>query len=433
MSDRMRPRRPVAVIDIGSNSGRVVVHTLDAAGHLRVLAGSRASLRLVHDVDEQHELSEESMARTMAAVRDFHAVAVGAGASPIVAVATSAMREARNGQLLRDRIRRDIGLRLDIIDGRAEARHGFVGAIRSLPVSSGILFDLGGGSMQVSQFRHRRLGRNVSLPLGALRLSETFLTSDPPGAAEIRRLQKYVRSQLKDGHVGRVRSGDWLVGTGGTIRNLAKIDRSTMDYPIDVLHGYEIPLERLHGVVRRLATARERRRDAIDGLSAQRADSVVGGALAIEALLEVVGANGVLVSGHGLREGVALDVLGAGMASTAEVVESTLASLTMRFDGWQRATATRRRAVAAALLRGLDPRADARMAVALDRGARLLDIGRSLDYFDRYRRSADLLLATELTGFTHEEIALLSGLVRLAGDRHAEPDSLRPLVAKADR
>src|SRR6185295_18207717 len=90
---------PVAVIDIGSNSGRVVVLDRDRAGQLRLLAGSRAPLRLVHDVDEQQNLSEKSMARTLEALRDFHAVAAGAGATRIVAVATAAMRDARNGRL----------------------------------------------------------------------------------------------------------------------------------------------------------------------------------------------------------------------------------------------------------------------------------------------------------------------------------------------
>ena len=133
MSVRSSPRRsPVGVIDIGSNSGRVVVLELDRAGHLRLLAGSRASLRLVHDVDEKQSLSEESMARTMEAVRDFHAIAVGAGARRIVAVATAAMRDAKNGPLFMDRIRRELGIRVDIIDGRVEARYGFAGAVRGL-------------------------------------------------------------------------------------------------------------------------------------------------------------------------------------------------------------------------------------------------------------------------------------------------------------
>ena len=124
---------PVAVIDIGSNSGRVVVLERDRAGHLRLLTGSRAPLRLVHDVDEQQSLSEESMARTMEAIRDFHAIAAGVGAKRIVAVATAAMRDARNGGLFMDRIRRELRVRVEIIDGQEEARYGFAGAVGAFP------------------------------------------------------------------------------------------------------------------------------------------------------------------------------------------------------------------------------------------------------------------------------------------------------------
>src|SRR5262249_26482861 len=89
--------QPIAVIDIGSNSGRVMVFERDAASHLRLLAGSRASLRLVHDVDIRHQLTETTMSRTLEALRDFQAIAASAGAKRLVAVATAAMRDAQNG------------------------------------------------------------------------------------------------------------------------------------------------------------------------------------------------------------------------------------------------------------------------------------------------------------------------------------------------
>lgn len=433
MAAPTRRRPSVAVIDIGSNSGRVVVLTLDRAGHLRLVAGSRAPLRLVHDVDESRRLSEASMARTMEAVRDFHAIAAGAGATRIVAVATAAVRDAVNGALLMDRIRRELGIRVEIIGGREEARYGFAGAIRGLPVSSGTLFDLGGGSMQVSHFRGRRLGAAVSVPLGALRLSETFLESDPPRNRERRRLRDHVRRVLKKAAVRRLDRSERLVGTGGTIRNLAKIARSAHRYPISQLHGYVLSLEVLQEVVERLASTREKKRDDIPGLSAERADSIVGGGIAIQTLLEFVGATHVLVSGQGVREGVALHLMNLGVAATPEVKEASLSSLTSRFDSWHAEASTRRRAVAAALFRSLQPEADRELAEALDHGARLLDIGRSLDFFDRHEHVADMLLATELNGFTHHEIAFVSGLVRRAGDRHADPAALNPLVDPRDR
>src|SRR6476659_8461971 len=190
------PGNMVAVIDIGSNSARVMVFEREVSSHLRLLAGSRAPLRLVHDVDERGALSDATMARTTEALRDFQAIATGAGAKRIVAVATAAMRDASNGPLFVQRLQRELGLRIEIIEGLAEARYGFAGAVRGLAVSSGLLFDLGGGSLQVSRFARRRLATGVSLPFGALRLSEKFLESDPPTAKQLRRLRDHVWKRL---------------------------------------------------------------------------------------------------------------------------------------------------------------------------------------------------------------------------------------------
>jgi exopolyphosphatase / guanosine-5'-triphosphate,3'-diphosphate pyrophosphatase len=424
---------PVAVIDIGSNSGRVVVLDRDEAGHLRLVTGARAPLRLVSDVDEQQNLSEQSMARTMEALRDFHAIAAGAGAKRMVAVATAAMRDARNGRRFLERIRRELRIQGDIIDGQKEGRYGFAGAVRGLPVASGLLFDLGGGSMQIAHFSNRVLDRVITQSLGALRLSKTFLASDPPRSKEIRRLRKHVHKHLAKAKVPSLNRREWLLGTGGTLRNLAKIDRHAHGYPIRRLHGYTLSLKRLNAIVDHLTAMRQKERDGIPGLSAERADSIAGGALAIEALMEHVQASEILVSGQGIREGIALSLLKMEMAATKDVKEASLASLVARFDGWHADAASRRRSVAAALLKALEPQPDPKIAETLDHGARVLDIGRSLDFVSRHELVADILLAAEMDGFTHGELALVSALVRRTGDRHADTTAFGPLIADADR
>ena len=171
------------------------------------------------------------MGRVMEALRDFKALAGGAGATRIAAVATAAMRDASNGPLFVARLRRELGISIEIISGAEEARYGFAGAMRGLDVSSGLLFDVGGGSMQVTRFDRRRRGRDVSLPLGALRLSEQFLESDPPTRPQLRRLREHVRAQLARADVKRFSPAN-AVGTGGTLRNLAKIDHAAQQFPI---------------------------------------------------------------------------------------------------------------------------------------------------------------------------------------------------------
>jgi exopolyphosphatase/guanosine-5'-triphosphate,3'-diphosphate pyrophosphatase len=424
--DTPSPGEPLAIIDIGSNSGRVVVFQRDSSGHLRALAGSRASLRLVEDVDKRGELTESTMARTTEALRDFKALAAGAGATRITTVATAAMRDASNGALFGQRLERELGLHIEIISGDAEARYGFDGAMRGLAVPSGLLFDVGGGSMQLTAFDRRRRRSDISLPLGALRLSAKFLESDPPTRRQLRRLREYVRTCLAPAGVTRLVSDGRLVGTGGTLRNLAKIDREARNYPIASLHGYELPCDRLAKTVDLLASMKEKHRDRLPGLSAERADSIVGGAVAIQTLVEMVRATHVLVSGQGIREGLALKLLGIPVGSPESIKEASLSSLAARFGGWNRDAAAQRENLAATLYRALEPGGPAVLAAAVRHAAYLLDIGRTIDVVNRHTHVADIVLTAELDGFTHADLALSSAVVRRAGDRHAD---IRALAA----
>lgn len=431
-SGRRTGGRPVAVIDIGSNSARVVVYRPQPGGHLQLVADTRAALRLVVDVDRDHRLSGGAIARTLRALRDFRAVALGAGARRILAVATSAIRDAANGPALLERIYREVGIRARIIDGAREGRFGFLGGVRGLPVTDGLFFDLGGGSMQLSHFHGRRLDRTEILPLGALRLSNAFLSHDPPTRAELGRLKKHVRRELDAAALPRLAAGEILVGTGGTVRNLAKVDARAHRYPITHVHGYVLSREAVRQIAARLAGRRARQRQKVRGLSDQRADSIVGGSFAIASLMQRVGAHELLVSGRGIREGVAYSVSGGQVPTARQVREASIKGLLSRFAAWDTESGARRPRLAVALLETLVTRADPVLTEALGYAARILDVGRSLDFFDRYEHAAEIVLAADLDGFSHRQIALLAAALRTA--HHPEGwRSLRPVLAKSDR
>jgi exopolyphosphatase/guanosine-5'-triphosphate,3'-diphosphate pyrophosphatase len=432
---RARARRafpPVAIIDIGSNSGRVVVYRTDPAGQLRILSTTRAALRLVADIDDDKKLKSQAIERTLYALRDFQAVARGAGARRTLAVATSALRDARNGRVLIRRARRELGLVLQIIDGEREADLGFRGAVRGLPVERGLLFDLGGGSLQLTRFAGRRARQRISLPLGALRLSHRFLKSDPPREEEQHRLRAHVRRKLEKAGIARLRPGEELVGTGGTLRNLANVDRRARSYPIPRLHGYLVSRKRVVEIGALLASRSIGERERVPGLSDERGDSIVGGALAIETLMEVVAAERVRVSGQGVREGMAYSLLGERLPSVADVRRASVLSLASRFATWDVRRAERRCAVGAALLRGLMPRASVELQEALDHACRLLDIGRSLDFFDRYEHVAEMVVATELLGFSHRDVALIAEILLAAREEGKGAKAWSPLLREGD-
>jgi exopolyphosphatase/guanosine-5'-triphosphate,3'-diphosphate pyrophosphatase len=407
--------RPFAVVDIGSNSGRMIVFRLREGEHLDVVEDARAPLRLARALRGSDELGSDAIERTLEALRDFLAVARGAGATRMIAVATSAVRDAADGPELVDRAQR-LGVPLQAIDGEHEALLGFYGAVHDLPVSGGFTCDVGGGSVEISAFRDRRLSRSWSMPMGSLRMSDRFLASDPPAPDELDAIRTAVAAALDDAGIVELAPGETLVGIGGTLRNLAKIDLRRTDYPLPVLHGYRLPGSRLADIIEDLAGRSMKRRASVPGLNPDRSDTIVGGALVIQSILRHVGADHILVSSRGLREGLALATESGGVPSPHWVRTISVATLAARFATWVPASAERRAHLAADLLDALDPDSPVRVKEMLRHAAMLLDIGRAIDYYDRFEHAAMITTAADLAGFSHADLGALNAILRQADD-----------------
>jgi len=428
----MRTSEPLAIIDIGSNSARLVIYQREAAGQFRILWSARSPLRLVRDVDRDRRLSLESIAATLRVLTDFRAMIRASGARRVVAVATAAMRDADNAQALMRQVRSELGLHIDLIDAREEAYLGALGGIRALPVNQGVLFDLGGGSIQIVRFNNRRPGDARSLPLGSLRLSQAFLRHDPPSKHEIRSLRKYVQRTLAELRMPQLSRSDVLVGVGGTIRNIAKIDARDHEYPIARIHGYVLSRLRLAEIVDLLSRRRLRSAKGIAGLSRERGDSIAGGALAVEVLLEVLGATEIIVSGEGVREGLVYSSASKRLPSIDAVRRAAVLSLAGRFITWNAKWAERRAQIALKLLHSLERTPGSEVRTSLEHAATLLDIGRSVDFFDRYEHAAEMVMNTELDGFHHREIAMISAVIANADDEDIGFSQYRPILTEKD-
>jgi exopolyphosphatase / guanosine-5'-triphosphate,3'-diphosphate pyrophosphatase len=427
------PAHAMAVIDIGSNSGRVVVYQLETYSHFRILAAGRASLRLVRDLDLEGRFSDAAIEHAMEALRDFKAIAVGAGARRIIAVATAATREAANGPAFVQRINDELGIEVTTVDGEGEGRYGFLGAVSNLPVEDGMVFDMGGGSAQVGVFERRKLLRTWSLPLGALRLSVGFLAADPPKKREIERLVEHVAELVERAGIPALPRGRTLVGTGGTVRNLAKIDVRKSGYPISRLHGYLLPRKHIRDIARDLAERRTEERGATSGLNQDRADSIVGGAFGIKALMAALDADEVMISGQGVREGLLASMLSDQLPPVSVVRADSITALTSRFNTWNALAAARRSAIARTLLQALEPLAPEDVREAMSHAAALVDVGRAVDFFDRFEHAATIVMNTELNGFSHHDVALLSAILRRAKDELANPGNYKHLLEKSER
>jgi exopolyphosphatase/guanosine-5'-triphosphate,3'-diphosphate pyrophosphatase len=431
---RAAPRLPppLAVIDIGSNSGRVTVMQIHPNGHLDVLEDSRAPLRLAREIAQSGRIGTAAMDRTLLALRDFRAVALGAGAASILTVATSAAREAKNGDELVERARRELGLRVVVIDGIREATFAFLGAVHGLPVDNGLLFDLGGGSLEVSRFRARKLHETWTLPLGALRVSDRFLHSNPPTATELRRLRAHVAKTMRKAGIPTLLDDELLIGTGGTIRNLAKMQARLRRDPLSHIHGYILTRADVRALARRTAALAQAARGALPGLSRDRADSIAGGFVTIQAAMDFVGAKHIQASGQGLREGIALATLGTGPPPARAVRDASIAALMRRFTTYNRDVARRRTRIAERLLDILEPDSAPEVRETLRYVCTSVDVGRSVDYFDRFRSAAMILAAADLQGFTPRAVALVFATLMQADNEANHLRTLRAALLEQD-
>jgi exopolyphosphatase/guanosine-5'-triphosphate,3'-diphosphate pyrophosphatase len=424
----------LGVIDIGSNSGRVMVARVVDAAHLDVLGDARSPLRLVRDVATGGRLSAETIERTLRIVRGFVAVASSVGAQRTVAVATAAVREASNGEQFIERVRNELGIPVDIADGAEEARFGFYGAVHGLPVENGIVLDVGGGSLQLVHFRRRRLLQSWSLPLGALRLNDKFLQSDPPSRGEMRNLKEHVYATLEGARVSSLQADESLIGTGGTVRNLAKVDRRLRgEYPISRLHGYVLQRRRLDDASSMLAREFAGDRARVPGLNGDRSDSIVGGALVIQAVMDRLLASDLTVAGYGLREGIALRSVSDEPATVDDVQRASRASVAARFSSWDHDRAECRAGLVARLLAAVAPRLTSEASLAAACAARLLDIGASIDYYRRHAHAARIVSDANLDGYSHRTLALIAAAVTGVGDREASVKAWAPLLATVDQ
>jgi exopolyphosphatase / guanosine-5'-triphosphate,3'-diphosphate pyrophosphatase len=298
-----RPRTDLlAIVDLGSAAIRFIIARIRPSARYDILVEERVPTRLGGGAPGT--LPPRAIARTLRAVHRFFArYAPQRREGPrVVAIATSAVRDALNRDRLLDALRRDEGIEVRILSARDEARLGVAAARASLSFGDALVADLGGASLQLSRVRGGRAVSSVSLPLGAVRTTRRFLPHDPPGPRELRVLRRAVREQLLEA-LPPARRGDVLVGMGGTVRTLASIHLRGKSRD---RHGLRMAQSDVTAVRERLERLSPRKRRKIRGLKAERADIILAGAIVIEELMIFGGYLTLVVCTRGVRDGILL-------------------------------------------------------------------------------------------------------------------------------
>ena len=300
----------LAAIDIGTNSTKMTIADVSDDGVLTVVAEQSDVTRLGEGVDASKRLGDAAMSRTLDAIARFADEARRQGAETVLGAGTSALRDAANGSDFIAQAKARAEVDIQIITGDREAQLAYA-AVRSdatlhIPADAFLLvFDIGGGSTELILGDADGVGRHKSLDIGAVRLTERFLHSDPPTAYELNQAAQYARAAFDTFPLPD--TPPLVAGIGGTAVNIAAVTQGQAKPDPDALHGATLARPDVATALNRFAHLPLAQRREIPGLEPKRADVIVAGALILDCLLTYFGADRFTLSARGLRYGLLAD------------------------------------------------------------------------------------------------------------------------------
>jgi exopolyphosphatase/guanosine-5'-triphosphate,3'-diphosphate pyrophosphatase len=453
-----------AAIDIGSNSCRLKIAKV-VAHQLRTLAEDREVTRLGASVFESGLISPEAMANTLRALKRFQRAVQTHGVDRIRVVATAALRDARNGAAFQAWVKAETGWNLEIISGLEEGRLIHLGVMSGGGMAPGpdaagtgvggrvLLVDLGGGSCEITLSEHKRIKETISVPLGAVRLTEEFLSADPAPAEGLSRMRRWIERELRRAHRKIKPAGVGLViATSGTAAALAeactvvqgkraskKAGQRTGESASQQAIGSAgrgasgpttgiVPTSEVKRLAAKLATMTLPEREAVPGIGLRRAEIIVAGTQVYAELLGSFGLAGFRYSALGLRDGILAQMLAEQDArATAhkefehERWESVLATARRYGVDLRRAEPVRSHAVQLfkelKALHQLPQEYESWLAAA----AMLHDTGKFINHQGHHRHTQYIVSSSEIYGYTQVQRTTVSAIARYLGKSRPQP------------
>lgn len=294
----------LAIIDLGSNSARMIIMKVYEDGSYKMLDQVKEMVRLSEGMGETMTLRPRAIKRTIDGLRLFKKLIQIHEVDQVRLIATAAVRNAQNQQFFLEKVRTETGLEFQVITGEREAYYGYLGVINTIDIADCIIIDVGGASTELTLVENRRFKESISFPFGAVLLSEVFLEKDKISPGKLKKLEEYILEKLKTVPWLSKNSHLPVVGLGGTARTFGKIDKNQIGFPLSSLHNYRLAAKEVYNIYSRVAKADLRQRRAITGINKERADIIVGGMVPIKMLMQYLKAKELIISGNGLREGV---------------------------------------------------------------------------------------------------------------------------------
>lgn len=291
-----------AVIDIGSNTMRLVIYLQEKTGRFHEKENVKAVARLRNHLDSENNLTEEGTEILLKTLHNFSEILASYPLKNFICVATATIRQANNQQKLKQLVKNELDWEMRILSGDEEAFYGYLAVVNSTSLTEGITIDIGGGSTEITYFKNRKLVHAYSFSFGTLTL-RSYLKSDRSLDENLNYLRQFLLEQFEslswivDKHVP-------IIGIGGSARNLAQIDQNQKEYPMAGLHQYQMDESDIIRISEYLTSLSFEQLQKVEGLSKDRADIIIPAIETFRCLYKTVHAEGFILSQKGLRDGL---------------------------------------------------------------------------------------------------------------------------------
>ncbi|MGO2674763.1 MAG: Ppx/GppA phosphatase family protein [Leuconostoc mesenteroides] len=299
----------LAIVDLGSNSARMVVEELHDDGTHTELIREKRDTRIAQNMGEELLLKETPILRTIEALKYFQSKYINFYPK-VRAITTAAVRMAKNQTEFLDRVARETGIQFQVLTGDQEAYYDYLGVISTLNVTEGVILDTGGASVELIAVDNRRSKEAVSLSFGAVTLSEQYHLANNIMPNNLASASDYILSQYNTLQWLEMQYQKPVILLGGANRSLARMARTRLgETEVSMIHGFEMPVDLVEQIFEEIRQMTRKEREKIAGLETSRADIIVSGLLPLLNLMRKINSPKVIFSESGVREGLIAETL----------------------------------------------------------------------------------------------------------------------------
>jgi exopolyphosphatase/guanosine-5'-triphosphate,3'-diphosphate pyrophosphatase len=400
----------IAIIDLGSNTARLVLVNVYDGGYFVVFDELKENVRLGQDMELDGFLRPSRIEQTKKTLLMFRHFCDSNGVEKILAYATSAVRRAKNKKSFLDEVAVTCGIKLKVLSAEEEGQFTYTGVINSMDIPKGIIMDMGGGSTQFVYYNRKNILAQATLPFGSVTLTDFYKGSGLKPEEKAEKIEEFVKESIEDIEwLNNVDPEIQFIGVGGSFRNLGKISRRMKRYPLEKAHNYIIPSTEFESIYNMIKVLPIDRTMKIKGLSSGRADIFPSALSAIKAVIECAKFQSIVISGCGLREGAMFKyaVPSVNEKPITDVLGYSLQTLVSYFNS-NETHAKHVADLSMQLFKQLKvlhklPRSYFKV---LRVAAILHDAGTTIKYYDHPQHSAYIILNSSIYGISQKDIVM---------------------------